>query len=214
MSYPPPIGPPAYGSPHGYPWPGPPGPQRKRAIWPWIVLGAVLLLCGGPGLIGGFIPRDSSQSTSGSHDAAPVSAHSAEAGALEDGIAPAGSQVRDGQFAFVVTGVEPAVASVGSGFSEVRARGEFVLIRVNVTNAGREPRSYYDDNQKLLDNQGREFASDSSAGRRVNDDVDGTLNPGFTISVAVVFDVPPGTTPFAVELHDSMWSNGVKVALG
>ncbi|MFB8276969.1 DUF4352 domain-containing protein [Nocardia colli] len=162
----------------------------------------------------GFIPSHNSSTTSSTHSAPSPGLLSVENGASEQGIAPAGSEVRDGQFAFVVTSVEAAVASVGSGYSEVTARGEFVVVHVKVTNSGREPRSYYDDNQKLFDDRGREFANDSTAGRRVNDDgIDGPLNPGFTISVAVVFDVPPGTTPSTVELHDSMWSDGVKVAL-
>jgi hypothetical protein len=33
------------------------------------------------------------------------------------------------------------------------------------------------------------------------------------VSVVVAFDVPKGTVPVAVMLHDSMFSGGVKVAL-
>ncbi|NEW43544.1 DUF4352 domain-containing protein [Nocardia cyriacigeorgica] len=61
--------------------------------------------------------------------------------------------------------------------------------------------------------QGREFANDSSAACELDTATwESDLNPGFTISVEIVFDVPPGTVPAAIEFHDSMFSGGVKVA--
>ena len=48
------------------------------------------------------------------------------------------------------------------------------------------------------------------AAMRINEDsmvLD--LGPGFSLNVQIPFDVPPGTTPAAVVLHDSMLSNGV-----
>lgn len=44
---------------------------------------------------------------------------------------------------------------------------------------------------------------------RMNDDamiID--MNPGFSVTVRVPFDVPPGTTATEVRLHDSAFSRG------
>ena len=41
----------------------------------------------------------------------------------------------------------------------------------------------------------------------------GDINPGNSIQVQVAFDVPPGTQPAELELHDSMFSGGVKLRL-
>lgn len=45
--------------------------------------------------------------------------------------------------------------------------------------------------------------------RSMNQDV----NPGNSIEVVVSFDVAPGTGGGVIELHDSTFSEGVKVAL-
>jgi hypothetical protein len=37
------------------------------------------------------------------------------------------------------------------------------------------------------------------------------MNPGFNNALKVPFDVPTGTTPAAIELHDSVFSNRARV---
>lgn len=39
------------------------------------------------------------------------------------------------------------------------------------------------------------------------------INPGNTVKGVLVFDMPKGTTPASIELHDSMLSGGVTVSL-
>ncbi len=39
------------------------------------------------------------------------------------------------------------------------------------------------------------------------------INPGNYIQVKTAFDVPPGTKSAELEVHDSMFSGGAKVAL-
>jgi hypothetical protein len=39
------------------------------------------------------------------------------------------------------------------------------------------------------------------------------LNPGNSVETAVVFDVPVGTDPESIELHDGPFSDGVTVGL-
>ncbi|VFA96619.1 Telomeric repeat-binding factor 2 [Nocardia cyriacigeorgica] len=47
----------------------------------------------------------------------------------------------------------------------------------------------------------------------VNDHLSTPINPGNSVDVTIVFDVPVDTVPAALELHDSMFSGGAKVAL-
>jgi hypothetical protein len=48
-----------------------------------------------------------------------------------------GTKVRDGKFEFVVAGVEhPGKTFPGKLQTRLTARGEFVIVRVNVTNIG------------------------------------------------------------------------------
>ncbi|MFI5499303.1 DUF4352 domain-containing protein [Nocardia asteroides] len=95
------------------------------------------------------------------------------------------------------------------------AQGEYVQVHLTVTNISNKAQSYWSDNQKLIDDRGREFANDTMAGINVNDGTAMTseINPGNSVQVVVVFDVPAGTTPAALELHDSAFSGGAKVAL-
>ncbi|MGW5571459.1 DUF4352 domain-containing protein [Nocardia thailandica] len=177
-----------------------PYPPRRKKVWPWAlgaVLAVILLMFGGcVALIGGAADEV------------------AKAEEKRTTAAPAGSEVRDGKFAFVVTGVEAPVDVVGTNkFLEKRAQGEYVQVHIEVTNVGNQARHYFGDNQKLIDGQGREFANDTSAELNVNDHLIAEINPGNKLSITLVFDVPKGTTPAAVEFHDSAFSGGARVAL-
>lgn len=215
-NYPPPPGRP----PYGYPYPPQP-PQKKTNPALWIILGIVLapiLLCGGClGLVS--MSADSNDDTTTATfttNAAPKPAL-AEANAPEakDQPSTAGTAVRDGKFEFQVTAVDPPVKTIAPGdFREETALGEFIVVHVNVTNIGDRPQSYFDSNQKLYDDQGREYANNSSAAMGLDSDTwMSDLNPGFTIPVKIVFDVPVGTAPAVIEFHDSFFSGGAKVAL-
>ncbi|PFX04637.1 hypothetical protein CJ469_00045 [Nocardia farcinica] len=189
---------------HPLPYPQPP---RKSRTGLWIVLGVLaffILLCGG---CAGII------ATSANESGAPGGSISAGSGADGDGIAPAGSEVRDGKFAFVVTRVDPPVQSVGRNLLGKTAQGEYVLVHIDVTNISDRSQSYFGSNQKLIDAQGREFTNDTEAEIYLNDDVYTEINPGNRFSVILAFDVPVGTEAAALEFHDSMFSGGVRVAM-
>lgn len=192
-----------------YPLPCPHPPRKSRTAL-WIVLGVLgffVLLCGG---CAGIIATSAD-------DADNPSGTSVVGGSTPDGgdeIAPAGSEVRDGKFAFVVTQVDPPVKSVGNDFLGTTAQGEFVLVHIDVTNTSDQPQSYSGGNQKLIDAQGREFTNDTEAEIYLNDDIYTEINPGNKFSVILAFDVPVGTRPAALEFHDSMFSGGVRVAVG
>ncbi|WP_245662379.1 DUF4352 domain-containing protein [Nocardia vermiculata] len=188
-------------------------------IWPWILIGGLVLLCGGCfGIVG--IAANSSDSTTEKTTKAPAAAIANKPAAPQPppgpNVAPAGSEVRDGKFAFVVTGIDPPVKTLGDNvFLSDTAQGEYLVIHVDISNVGDRPRSYFGDNQVLIDDQGREYTNDSSAEFNINDGaVLGTdINPGNKITVAIAFDVSPGTVPTAIEFHDSMFSGGVRVAV-
>ncbi len=128
-----------------------------------------------------------------------------------------GSAVRDGQFEFTVTKVEQGTTSIGDGFWETTAKGEFVLVTVKVTNTGNEKRKYFSGDQKMIDDKGRKFDANTAADEALPHNSGGfageDLNPGFSMERVIAFDVPRGTVPVALEAHDSRFSHGTRVAL-
>lgn len=190
----------------------PPAPPRRRKSGrtALIVLGVFVLLAVIARLAGGSDPASSTASSSGSVGTSSGAAQHSEA------LAGIGTEVRDGDFAFIVTGVTPGVKQLGKGSWSTRAQGEFVLVKVTVTNIGKDSTMFSGGNQKLRDAQGREFDADSGSAVMYLPDSESFLNqinPGNSVNATVVFDVPAGLQPTAIELHDSMFSRGVTVSL-
>ena len=123
-------------------------------------------------------------------------------------VAPAGTVVRDGQFEFGVRLVYRTQSYFEGTTTEIE--GEDLLnVVVDVRNIGYEQRTFFLGYQKLIDSQGREYRPDLTAVF----DVATALNPGLTAWRIIPFRVPVGMVPAAIELHDSMFSGGVRVAL-
>ncbi|RBO92490.1 DUF4352 domain-containing protein [Nocardia puris] len=194
----------------------PPQPVRKKPVWPWILIGAMVLLCGGCFGIVGIATNNSGSETTAT--VLPPSADPADpatpAPAPEPDAAQAGSAVRDGKFEFAVTAVDPPVTAVGDNpYLQSTAQGVYILVHVTVTNIGDRPQTYFGSNQKLIDDQGRRYENDTRAEINVNDHLATPINPGNSVDVTIVFDVPAGTVPAVLQLHDSAFSGGAKVAL-
>ena len=85
-----------------------------------------------------------------------------------------------------------------------------MVVSIVVTNIGNESQSFFAANQKLMDSAGREYSPDSKADMWINKAILTDINPGNHIEAKVAFDVPEGTQPSAMELHDSMFSGGSK----
>lgn len=155
------------------------------------------------------------QSTSeGSSDATTEATQQAEAPA--ETTAGIGTPVRDGKFEFTVTGVEAEVPTVGDDFLGATAQGAFTIVSMTVTNIGDEPQFFSDSNVAGIDSQGREVAADGGASLYANEDPGNTftdINPGNSVQVNVVFDLPVGTTLSEVEVKDSTFSNGAMISL-
>ncbi len=127
-----------------------------------------------------------------------------------------GDTVRDGDFAFKVTKVEKGLAQVGEGFLVSEAQGQYVLIHVTVKNIGTESQMFSDSSQKLVDTKGRQFDADSGAaalGLKNSNSFLNSINPGNSVKGILLFDVPRNITLTSVELHDSIFSEGVEVSL-
>lgn len=229
MSYPTPPPPGSAPEPNGQWQPvNPPVPQDNRSWFARhkglsILLGlglAVLLCCGGAfALMGG----DSSTSTSsdsatdGSDETQDEGTEEGRKDEAKEGKAAAiGSKVRDGKFEFTITGVRDGGTQVGSSDFGEKAQGQFWLVDITVENIGDESQVFFDSEQKLKDEKGREHSSDSAAAMYLEGNENVWLeeiNPGNTVKGSLIYDLPAGSTPTEIELHDSMFSGGVTVDL-
>jgi|SRR5450631_519983 len=127
-----------------------------------------------------------------------------------------GTKVRDGALEFVVTGVEhPGKTFEGKVGKILSAQGEFVIVRVDVTNIGAKVQRLGCSCQFLFNDKGKEFAT-SPAILSTKDALKYVewINPGATVrNASVLFDVAPRTKVLNIELHESPSSQGVKVKL-
>lgn len=180
-------------------------PAKKRKVWPWIV-GVVLALFL-IGAVSGHSSESGTSSTSASHT--PTTAK------VSASIAGVGQEARDGKFAFTVTGVETAktTGDPSNPYEQATAQGEYVIVSMTVQNIGDRSQSFFAANQKLIDSAGRQYSADSRADMWINNEIQSDINPGNHVQAKVAFDVPAGTQPSTIELHDSMFSGGVKVRL-
>lgn len=210
----PPTGYPPNGQypPAGYPVP--PAPKKKSKA-PLIIGGialGIVVLCG----IG--IAATAGSGSDKTSDSTSVATNGTTATTTADApSAKIGTPVRDGKFEFVVSSVEPGQQSVGDNpYLTEKAQGQFVVVAITVKNTSDKPQSFSPTNQKLFDTSNRSFESDSMAQIALGGSdipVWDNINPGNTVNVKLVFDMPTDATPGSIELHDSMFSDGATVSL-
>lgn len=192
----------------GQPYPGmqpaPAAPPKRKRKWPWILLAVVGVLV----VI---------SVASGGGDTKDAGPNGATSGAGSTAAAGLNTPVRDGKFEFTVTGVEPGLATIGDNpYLQRKAQGQFVIVSMTVQNTGDKPQAFTPSAQKLKDSQGRTFESDTNAQIALGDSdipLYDSINPGNTVSVKVVYDMPVDAVPSSIELHDSMFSGGATVNL-
>lgn len=127
-----------------------------------------------------------------------------------------GSTVRDGTFEFVVTGVQHAGKTFpGKMNTTLTAKGEFVIVRVDVTNIGSAAQSADCQCQLLVNDKGQKVQpSPSVLSTKEALKFVQLIEPGTTMKgVLVLFDVTPGTKVTDIELHDSSSTHGATVKL-
>jgi len=130
--------------------------------------------------------------------------------------AKVGQAANDGKFEFTVSRIECGKPSVGSEFLSKTAQGQFCLLSVSVKNIGGEAQSLFSSNQYLFNAAGQKYSADDVATLYTTPNGAGwynDINPGNSVSGAIVFDIPKDQTAVSAELHDSAFSNGVKVDL-
>jgi hypothetical protein len=143
----------------------------------------------------------------------PADTREASATAGQARAAGAGQAVSDGNFSFKITGVERVDSVTDPQFPGLLkvATGEFIIVRLDVTNIGHAPQTFFASFTTLSDGAAT-YRSDDEAWIYLGNTL-ADLNPGETVATAVVFDVPDGTQPESVELHDGPHSDGVVVGL-
>lgn len=134
-------------------------------------------------------------------------------------VATIGQTARDGKFEFTVKDIECGQTEVVHPETDAlrdQAQGQFCLLSLTVKNIGNEQQYFSDSDQKLLNSEGVQYSADSSATITLGGTGDALLsqiNPGNSVEGVLVFDIPKDQTPVAAELHDSAFSNGVRVNL-
>ncbi|MDH6679805.1 hypothetical protein M2284_004029 [Rhodococcus sp. LBL1] len=195
---------------HATPQPQPQPPARKS----WFARHKILT-----GLGAVIVAIVAITAVSGGSGDKPSDAARAAGATTGTAVAPAdariGTPVRDGKFEFVVNGVEAGVPSVGvNEYLTEKAQGQFVLVRMTVRNIGDRAQSFTTSAQKLVDAQNRQYSVDSMATITLDQGVAyEQINPGNSVEATIVFDVPPGTVPAVLEVHDSVFSGGESVLL-
>lgn len=140
--------------------------------------------------------------------------------------APMGQQVRDGHMAFVVRSVERAPAierTTGFGNDAYRAEGEYIVVHMTITNTDAPDPRYnpmtdappsvkYQAQDQTMEVGTKRFDPDTSAAQAVDSSIV-LVDPNQSAEVVLPFDVPVGTELGVLEVHDSAFSNGARLAL-
>ncbi len=126
---------------------------------------------------------------------------------------------RDGKFEFTVKSVACGKAEVVSPETDAlrqKAQGQYCLMTLTVKNVGDKQQYFSISDQKLLNSAGQQYTADSTAtlyNGGNSQPLLAQINPGNSVEGVLVFDIPKEQTPVFAELHDSAFSNGVKVTL-
>jgi hypothetical protein len=177
--------------------------STKRPVWPWFAGGGAIVVAVIAAILVVFLNIDGGVKPASSSRSAATSTQAA-----------IGAQVRDGSLTYVVTGIETATFLADPrypGSLNKQARGEFLIVDLTVTNVGNAELTYYSTFNRLAAS-GSSYDNDEEAwvyaGNLITD-----LAPGDSLDTAAVFDVPVGTVPDSIELHDAMGSKGAVVKL-
>lgn len=123
----------------------------------------------------------------------------------------------DGKFEFTVASVECGKPTVGTNqYLQKTAQGQYCLLNLTIKNVGDKAQTFDSSNVSLYDAAGAKFSADAVASGYANPDSStflNQINPGNSVTAAVVFDLPKDKTPVTAELHDGVFSRGVKVNL-
>ena len=124
--------------------------------------------------------------------------------------------IADGTFEFTVTAARCGLHQVGDGKAAQPAQGQFCLIDVTVKNVGSSPVIFDDISQTAYDATGNQYSADSTADVAANKGQPAFLQPigpGTTVRGRLAFDISTRETLTSVVLHESIFSDGVRIPL-
>lgn len=191
---------------------------NKEFIMNWFKKHKVLTVLIAIFVLGGIVAA----SGGGSDNAAKTSGGSGgdTANESKEGeVAKLNAPVRDGKFEFVAKQLECGKSEVVSPETDAlrkTAQGQYCLMTLSVKNIGNEQQYFSESDQKLLNAEGQQFSPDTTATLYLSNNQNvwlAQINPGNSVEGVLVFDVPADTTITHAQLHDSAFSNGVKVDL-
>jgi hypothetical protein len=185
---------------------------KRHKVWTTVI--GIFLLFSIIGAIGSNSSTPTTASTKSSGGAAQSSSTASTMPTLNQ---PA----NDGKFSFTVTSFkcgETQITQPDDSYQTSQAQGQFCVMDLTVKNIGSVAQDFDPSSQYIYDNANKQYSSSSDATITANPtssdfSVLDTVNPGVSVSGIVVFDIPAGTSPTYVMLHDSGASNGVKVSL-
>lgn len=221
--------------PYGQPGPGATAyaaapPPKKRRVWLWVLIAilavflVIIVACSAvvasmSGSSGAAAPAASTsdESPGATEEDASDSAPSSNASKQPDTkTARIGDTVKAGDWQFKVTDFDCGKKSVGNEYLDKKAQGQFCLLRITAKNNGDEEGTLNGDGQKLLDDDGNTYSSDTEASLYENPDdtlfLEG-VNPGNTAKGLVVFDVPKNAKITQVSLTGGFFGKSAEVAL-
>jgi hypothetical protein len=96
------------------------------------------------------------------------------------------------------------------------AQGRFTVLRLKITSISSVGQSIDDSPQYVFDARGRKVSAGSAADIDANGNSGQVLlnniNPGNSVQVVMLFDLPEGDKAVRAELHDPAFSGGVTVS--
>ncbi|WP_157756564.1 DUF4352 domain-containing protein [Plantactinospora sp. KBS50] len=125
-----------------------------------------------------------------------------------------GEPVRDGDLEFRVDRLRCGIGRVGDPVVNQTATGQFCVVELDVRNVGSRPVTLRDDRQQAYGRRNQQYPPDPGASILANLDQPVFLTdiePGETVSGAIVYDIPATDRIVRLRLHGSASSKGALV---
>lgn len=218
---PPPPEPPTAGGPHrpGPPGPGPAGPPgpapKSRFPWWWPLIALLVLLFLLVPLVLRVAFDDGHDTSSAPHPTQRrPRAEQSEAKPRAFATARIGAPAVDANLRFVVGKVGCGMRQAGDPPMRIRAKGQFCMIKLRVTNTGGQPRLLNSDRQLLFDTDGAKHPAVAYTRAALPDEtLWDPIDTSTTVSGTLIFDIRETTDADHLVLHATDTSPGVLVRL-
>lgn len=208
----------------------PPPPPKKRRVWLWVLIAilavflVIIVACSAVvASVGGSSGAGAPASSAASEDPGAADEDTSDPAPSEKATtqpdsdtAKIGDSVKAGDWQFKVTDFSCGHKSVGDQYVGKKAQGQFCFLKITAKNNGDDEGTLTGDSQKLLDDDGKTYSSDTEAS--LYEDPKDTLflegvNPGNTAKGLVVFDVPKKTKITQVSLQGGLFGDSAEVSL-